>query len=370
MIGVTQAFAPSYAQARVKFLEAAASAGVAVRSYAHPQKGSEGEDLALDVALDGASDAERLLIVSSACHGVEGFCGSGVQVHALHDQAWREHARANGVAVLYLHALNPHGFSHRRRVTHENVDLNRNFQDFSGPLPANPAYRALHPLLLPAVWPPDAANAAAVAGFIEREGMDAFQSAVSRGQHEFPEGLFFGGVEPTWSNRTVRQVLREYGRRARRAAWIDLHTGLGPNGLGERIYAGRDDPAALQRARRWWDGGGATPITSIYDGSSTSAFLTGLMWMAMYQECPQAEYTGIAMEYGTQPLQQVMLALRADHWLHQHPEAPAALANEIHQQMMQAFYTDTDAWRGQIVSQARQALHQAVLGLSAADEAA
>jgi len=61
-----------------------------------------------------------------------------------------------------------------------------------------------------------------------------------------------------------------------------------------------------------------------------------------------------------------MLALRADHWLHQHPDAPAALANEIRQQMMQAFYTDTDAWRGQIVSQARQALHQAVLGLSAA----
>jgi len=151
MIGVTQAFASSYAQARVKFLEAAASAGVAVRSFAHPLKGSEGEDLALDVALDGASDAECLLIVSSACHGVEGFCGSGVQVHALHDQAWREHARANGVAVLYLHALNPHGFSHKRRVTHENVDLNRNFQDFSGPLPANPAYRSLHPLLLPAV---------------------------------------------------------------------------------------------------------------------------------------------------------------------------------------------------------------------------
>jgi hypothetical protein len=57
-----------------------------------------------------------------------------------------------------------------------------------------------------------------------------------------------------------------------------MHTGLGPSGLGERIYAGKDDAAAVQRARQWWDGGGATPVTSIYDGSSTSAFLTGLMW--------------------------------------------------------------------------------------------
>lgn len=367
MIGIAPSFSASYAQARVKFLEAAASAGVPVRSYAHPLKGCGGEDLALDVALDGAADAERLLIVSSACHGVEGFCGSGVQVNALHDQAWRDHARAHGVAVLYLHALNPHGFSHRRRVTQENVDLNRNFQDFARPLPDNEVYRALHPLLLPTDWPPDAANTAAVADFIEHQGMGAFQAAVSRGQHEFPDGLFFGGTEPTWSNRTVRQVLRDYVARAARVGWIDLHTGLGPSGLGERIYAGRDDPAALQRARRWWDGGGATPITSIYDGSSTSAFLTGLMWMAMYQECPQAEYTGIAMEYGTQPLPEVMLALRGDHWLHNHPQAPPALASQIRQNMMDAFYTDTEVWQAQVVSQARQSLHQAVLGLSLAE---
>jgi hypothetical protein len=70
---------------------------------------------------------------------VEGFCGSGVQVFALHDQEWRDLAHAEGVAVLYIHALNPYGFSHLRRATHENVDLNRNFHDFSLPLPVNAA---------------------------------------------------------------------------------------------------------------------------------------------------------------------------------------------------------------------------------------
>ena len=25
------------------------------------------------------------------------------------------------------------------------------------------------------------------------------------------------------------------------------------------------------------------------------------MWLAAYEECPQAEYTGIALEYGTVP---------------------------------------------------------------------
>src|SRR5437763_10955769 len=104
-------FAQTYAQARDKFLAAADAAGLDVESHVHPLRGRDDETLAMDVALDGAKDAPRLLIVTSACHGVEGFCGSGVQVALLNDAMWREAAHAAGVAVLYIHALNPYGFS-------------------------------------------------------------------------------------------------------------------------------------------------------------------------------------------------------------------------------------------------------------------
>jgi 5-enolpyruvylshikimate-3-phosphate synthase len=298
-------------------------------------------------------------------------------VAATGGEALLRHARADhldavidklrdaGVAVLYIHALNPYGFSHIRRVTHENVDLNRNFQDFSKPLPVNTAYREVQPLLLPEQWPPGPENQAAVAEYIATKGEAAWQAAISQGQHEFPQGVFFGGTEPTWSNRTLRQVLRQHGAAASKIAWIDLHTGLGPSGHGERIYAGNDDDVAVARARAWWDGGGATPVTSIYDGSSTSAFLTGLMWTSIYDECPHAEYTGIAMEYGTVPVLDVMNAIRAEQWLNLHPETPADQAAQIKAQMLAAFYTDTDAWKGQIISQARQSMFQAVNGLAA-----
>jgi len=295
---------------------------------------------------------------------VEGYCGSGVQVFALHDQEWRDLARAQGVAVLYIHALNPHGFSHIRRATQENVDLNRNFHDFSQPLPVNTAYREVAPLLLPDAWPPQADNVRDVQAWIAGHGAAAWQAAITRGQHEFAGGLFYGGTAPTWSNRTLRAVLRQHGSRAARVGWIDLHTGLGPSGLGERIHCGPDDAAAVQRARQWWAGGGATPVTSLHDGSSSSAFLTGLMWTAIEDECPQAEFTGMTLEYGTQPLEDVLQALRAEHWLHLHPEAPAAQAAQIKAQMLAAFYTDTDAWKGQVISQARQSMFQAVQGLN------
>ena len=363
-MSVDTAFSHSYREARGKFIEAAQAAGLLVESQRHPETGREGEELAMDVAREGDPNASKLLILSSACHGVEGFCGSGVQVSALRDAAWREHAKAKGVAVLYVHALNPFGFSHLRRTTQENVDLNRNFHDFDKPLPRNAAYRELHELLFPDTWPPSKENDEALAAWVEKNGQPAYQAAISSGQHEFPRGMYYGGDGPTWSNRTLREVLRAHGRRAGRIAWIDFHTGLGPSGLGERIFAGPDDATQVARARRWWDGGGRTPVTSIYDGSSTSARLTGMMWSSIFDECPQAEYTGIAMEYGTQPLLQVLHALRAEHWLDQHPEAPAELRTQIKQQMLDAFYTDTPQWKQRIVEQAREAMVQAVDGLA------
>jgi Protein of unknown function (DUF2817) len=383
MISIPSAFSSSYTQARAKFLEAAATAGLPVASFAHPVKGKDGEDLAMDVALDGSPDAKELLIVSSGCHGVEGYCGSGVQVFALHDSEWREKARMASVAVLYIHALNPYGFSHIRRVTNENVDLNRNFQDFTKPLPAsaaNPCYASLHDLLLPKEWPPTPENIAACADWMaaraqkdsntpdEASGLRAFQQAVTQGQYSHANGLFFGGHAPTWSNIMLRKVLRQYAQKCERLAWIDLHTGLGPSGHGERIFACKDEATAYERASRWWGNhgnpNGETPVTSIYNGSSASALLTGLMWQSAYEEAPQAEYTAIAMEYGTQSVNEVLNALRADHWLANHPEAPKELAQQIKQQLMDAFYTDTDVWKGQIVSQARQSMFQAVDGLT------
>ena len=278
----------------------------------------------------------------------------------LADDAWHAALQEARVAVLYVHALNPWGFSWWRRTTNENVDLNRNFRDFSAEAPVNSAYDEIAHLLVPEVWPPDAATTAAMAAFVEAHGAKAWQQAVSGGQFRHPNGVFYGGLEPTWSHRTLREVLRRHGTRCERLGWIDLHTGLGPSGVGERIFACRDEAAAFARAKAWW----GEHITSIYDGSSTSALLTGLMWLAAYEECAQAQYTGVAMEYGTLPQQEVIGALCADQWLQNHPQAGAETRAAIKQQVRDAFYTDTDAWKARIVEQAMDAAYGAVRGLS------
>lgn len=353
-------FADSYREAREKFLAAADSAGLDAHAHPHPLLGRDGEALAMDVARFGPADAQSLLIVSSACHGIEGFCGSGVQGLLLADPAFHAAADKGGVAVLYIHGLNPYGFSWGRRVTQENVDLNRNFVDFSQPLPENPGYDELAHALLPPHWPPTPENEAVFQAYAAKHGMAALQQAVSGGQYKYPEGLFYGGINPTWSHQTLRHVLQDHGRRCRRLGWIDLHTGLGPTGVGERIAACRNDAVTIGRCRDWWGAG----VTSIYEGSSSASRLDGLMWYAAYQECPQAEYTGIALEYGTVPLEATIQALRAEHWLEDHPEVEGEPARAIKQALRDAFYVDTDDWRRAILAQAREVALQAVKGLA------
>jgi hypothetical protein len=293
---------------------------------------------------------------------VEGYCGSGVQIALLADAGFAAAARAAGVAVLVVHALNPYGFSWWRRVTHENVDLNRNGLDFDrlAELPANPAYDAIAAAAVPATWPPAPENEAELAAYAAAHGPNGLQAAVTGGQYQHPQGLFYGGSAPTWSAATFAAVLREHATHCARLGWIDLHTGLGPQGHGEKIWGGRDDAAALARARAWW----GAEVTSMYDGSSISARLQGLLTELAYRHCAQAEITPMALEYGTEPTDEVLLCLRAEQWLEMHPQADAAIRTSIKRRFRDAFYTDTPAWKQAIVEQGLTAARQAITGLA------
>jgi hypothetical protein len=262
--------------------------------------------------------------------------------------------------VVFLHALNPHGFSHLRRTNEDNVDLNRNFRDFTQAIPPNAAYAEVHGFMVPATWPPSPENEARLRAYVERHGERALQDAVTGGQCEHPDGLFYGGVRPAWSNAILRRVLREQAGNARNLALIDFHTGLGPRGHGEKIYAGRDIPADLARAKAWW----GDDVTSFHDGSSTSAPLTGVNYHAVYDECPGAAYAGIALEYGTVPLPAVLQALRGDQWLANHPDAPDDARLAIKRAMRDAFYQDADDWKHTVWEQARTHARRAIACLA------
>ncbi|ODT88078.1 M14 family metallopeptidase [Phenylobacterium sp. SCN 70-31] len=356
-------FSATYAEAREKFLAAAAAAaGASLSAYVHPERGPDGGELATDVAWIGPADAAGVLVLVSGTHGVEGHCGSGAQVDWLRrGEAVR---RAGNVAVMVVHAINPYGFAWSRRVTHENVDLNRNFIDFGKALPENPAYDVLHPAVKPQAWTEAARNEsrAILLGYAREHGFPALVQAMSGGQYRHPDGIFYGGSGETWSRRTLEAIFRERLSAARDVGIIDYHTGLGPEGYAEQIVSAMPGSDEYRRAALWH----GLAVASQSGGESVSAKLAGDWLDATPRLLSQARVTGIALEYGTVESNQVLEALRADNWLHAHGDPLSAEGQAIKAQVRDAFYVDTEVWRGMVLGQSLIAGRQALAGLARA----
>jgi hypothetical protein len=351
-------FSATYREARQRFLDAAHRAGATVDSHVHPLKGAEGEEIGTDTALLGAADADKLFIVSSGTHGPEGFSGSACQLSLLNDELARR-ANDRGVALLLIHAVNPFGFSHLKRTNEDNIDLNRNFNDFSAPYPDNPVYEEIHDLLVPAAWPPSAETESQLTSAMARLASQR-APGISSGQARHPDGLFYSGTAPAWSNRTIRGIVRRQGASRRHIAWIDVHTGLGPYGHGEKIF-GRHSEATLARALAWW---GRDLIVSTAT-ESVSPRTMGHITGCAPEECPSVAITPSTLEYGTLPSPQVRRALRGEAWLAGHPDASAATSAEIRRAVRDAFYVDADDWKGMVLGQFRAFALQTINGLAA-----
>jgi hypothetical protein len=206
-----------------------------------------------------------------------------------------------------------------------------------------------------------AANEAAISAYVQAHGMARFQTAVTQGQHDFADGMFFGGHSPTWSNRVLREVLRRHVQVAQQLAWIDIHTGLGPSGLGERIFAAGNDAATLQRARAWWGDSVTEPLL----GTSSSQEKWGLSEFGYERALAHADIAFVALEFGTYSPQQGMAVLRADHWLHAHGDPAGPQAGAIKAAIRDHFYPPHDDWKEMVLFRSWQVWRQALAGLSA-----
>ena len=366
-MGIPRHFSATYPEARRKFLDAARAAGAAVESQVNPNAtGAEGETLATDVARFGATGAESLMIVVSGTHGNEGFCGSGCQIGLIAEGVVA--ARPQDVAVLLIHAVNPYGFSHIRRVTEDNVDLNRNFQDFSKLLPENPRYADIHELLVPPDWdgPGRALADAALAAWGEANGgRKAYQAAIAGGQYAFPDGLFFGGRTATWSNRTFRALVEKHGAGARLVAAIDLHTGLGPPGYGEPITIVAADTPDFARARSWW----GDDVTSTADGTSASPAVAGPLIGSLsgkpaprrdHGDRPRIRHGLAGRGAGRYPGRQLALRPRPRGGV----AMDSALARNIKTKIRDALFVDADDWKEQVYARTADFALKAFRGLA------
>ena len=212
MTSVPECFSESYAEARPKFCSAAAAAGGALRSWLNPKaRGPNGEALYLDTARFGPADAPNMLVLISSTHGVEGHCGSGAQIAWLRDRR-RRRSCPRTPARWSIHAINPYGFAWTppgdRGQRRSQPQLRRSRQGLSGERRL-PRHRRRRPAAASGTRPARPRPRRVFAAYAQKHGAFGLQGAISAGQYTHPDGIFFGGAQPTWSNRTIRAIARE-----------------------------------------------------------------------------------------------------------------------------------------------------------------
>ena len=224
----------TYEASRVRFcanLPAVQALWPAAQLNKHSLAGEE--DLSIDwISAEALTQKERVLLVTTGEHGIEGYVGSALL--QLFIEEYLPRLDPHTTSLLLVHAINPWGMKHRRRVNAHNVDLNRSFvQDFAPLASANPDYDLLYHLLNPASplravpWQINAFVVQAVTN-LARYGMGRLREATLRGQFSHPEGIYFGGQSFQEETRLMMNLYEQAISGYNQMLTIDLHTGYGP----------------------------------------------------------------------------------------------------------------------------------------------
>ncbi|MGB5082550.1 MAG: M14 family metallopeptidase [Burkholderiales bacterium] len=294
-------FAESYPVARGRFFEAvdAFEAGTG-RSCARARHAVGGtEDLTVDVAHFEPRERRRLLLVTSGVHGIEGYAGNAIQRALLGGPLAR---LAGDCGVMLVHAVNPWGMAHFRRVNPNNVDLNRNFAAAGDALyrTRNPGYR----LIAEALAPPGpcagalASRARLLGGLSAAallNGYATLRQALLAGQYDAPEGLFYGGAGRQRETRVFADLFEPCCARYDEILLIDLHTGYGARGRVQLLRGVAGPRERIGPATAYAGGPNA-------QGYSVTGDLVAFCRRTAGRIKPRGVFEGIVVEVGTSGL--------------------------------------------------------------------
>jgi hypothetical protein len=352
-------FPADYFAARAAFRARAIAVGAEPIAHSITASGPHDEALSLDSAYFGSPAPHQLVVITSGIHGVEGYAGSALQ------QLWlAEFAGPLPVdtGILLIHALNPYGFAHDRRVNEHNVDLNRNaLTAFPGPV--NHAYRALNTWLNPpSPAPPIDDFAWRALPLLLRHGRAALTQAIAAGQYEFPHGLFYGGREREPSLVIFANMLAAARFAGVRRVWhFDLHTGLGRYGHCQLLM---DVPSTAREYALLAHGFGTQVVKSDHPDDATHYSAHGILPVLTRHAFPDALILAATVEFGTLGPVALLRRLRAENRIHFHGARRGGESARYRTALREALAPRDQAWRANVIAGGRKLFirFQAMLG--------
>jgi hypothetical protein len=359
-------FSDTYADAREAFRTAvevlqAAKGNVTLHSLPIVVPG----DYTMDIAVVHGS-LPGLVVHTSGVHGVEGFAGSAIQLAAL--QLLRQ--RSPYPTIIFVHAVNPYGMAHFRRVNENNVDLNRNgLRDFTT-VSSEHYNKENYDLFDEFLFNPGKITWYMQVEFwfkgilaLVRYGHAAIKAAMVGGQYHNPKGIFYGGNKLEPSLRLLEEFLRNFLSSNSRdsVTLVDVHTGLGALGVDTLLGLTSSSNFPGAELDKWFPGA-QNPYSS-QDGAAVSqgyAKVQGLMhdFMKPLFGTDQQILT-VTQEFGTLPTLLVARALVLENAAYHH------LSSDEHLEWAKrttraAFYPQSSYWRKQVLERGVLLLQQAM----------
>jgi len=273
-------FSENYAESRAKFKDAVRSVGT-LHSVKHPEAGPDGGPLYLDFGVIGPDDASAALVLISGTHGPELFAGSGPQTALINSGIIKDYS---DLKVILIHAHNPYGCAWLRRTDHKNIDLNRNYYDFS--IPFTPQ---------------------------QMEGM-----------------------------------LPKLTRKQKIISVIDFHTGLGPYGVPYIVHGYEVGSPEFIAFKKAYEGEVKSTLDPADIDEDLPGSPEGPIVLGMKALLPGKETYAVVIEYGTVPPEQVFPALMQDNWTHLHETPGTPAWNAVKQNVRETFYPLGDDWKDMI----------------------
>lgn len=346
-------FSFDYVTARERFRDAVSSVGWSVESHSIGVSGPAGEDLSIDVGISQGEAKERALVVSSGLHGAESNLGSAIQLALL--QRWKA-GEVPPTKCVFIHALNPYGFAYGRRFDENNVDPNRSFRlPHDHLLGAPDLYAKLDPLLNPkrppSRWDPFLVKAAWI---VARYGMRRLSQAIAAGQYEFPQGLFYGGSEPSTLQSILELNFPRWLDGCRCAVHLDFHTGLGRSGEGKLLL---ETPLSDQQRAWLIESVGEEVLSECHESDAPYDARGGLgRWchgIGLAQE-----YIYACAEFGTYPPVQVLSGLRAENQAHHWGSPDDASTLKAKKSLRELFCPASETWRKTVFNRGLEIVEQ------------
>jgi hypothetical protein len=169
--------------------------------------------LTIDVIrADATREKQKLFILTTGLHGIEGYVGAGVIQIFIEEYLPRFNPETTG--VILVHPINPYGMKHHMRVNKKSVDLNRNFHSEAVNLKSiNPHYESLNFLLNPArpLKSPHYEKAMFLWNVLKAlpKGVSHIRETALMGQYRVHDGLYFGGFEMQEETKAMMELFQD-----------------------------------------------------------------------------------------------------------------------------------------------------------------